>query len=93
MMVMVMSRLAVSLDTDMPFCTTSAGRRDSAFFTRFWMSTAASSGSVSMSNVTSAEKPPELELDEDMYIMPGVPLGCRNLNHQGDDLGILVNRQ
>ena len=49
-----------------PFCTTSAGSRASAFLIRFCMSTAANSGSTSMSNVTRAENPPELELDDDM---------------------------
>ena len=64
--VMVSSRLAVSFETEMPFCTTSAGSLASAFLIRFCISTAASSGSTSMSNVTSAENPPELELDDDM---------------------------
>ncbi len=71
---MVSSLLAVCFSILMPFCTTSAGRRLSAFFTRFCMSTAASSGSTPMSKVTMAEKPPALELVEVMYIMPGVPL-------------------
>ncbi len=62
------------MSTDMPFCITSAGRRDSANLTRFCISTAARSALVSMSKVTVAEKPPELELLDSMYIMPGVPL-------------------
>ncbi len=66
MTVIVIRRLAVSFDTEMPFCTTSAGSLASAFLIRFCISTAASSGSTSMSNVTRAEKPPELELDDDM---------------------------
>jgi hypothetical protein len=64
--VMVMSLLGACFSTEMPFCTTSAGRRDSAFLSRFWMSTAARSASVAMSKVTVAEKPPELELDDSM---------------------------
>ena len=63
---MVIRRLAACFSTVMPFCTTSAGRRDSAFFSRFWMSTAARSGSVEMSKVIVAENPPELELDDSM---------------------------
>ena len=63
---MVISLLAACFSTEMPFCTTSAGRRASAFFRRFWISTAARSGSVEMSKVTVAEKPPELELDDSM---------------------------
>lgn len=71
---MVSSLPADSFSTDMPFFTTSAGRRASAFFTRFWMSTAARSGSVEMSKVTAALKLPELELDDSIYSMPGTPL-------------------
>ena len=71
---MVMSLLAVCFSTLIPFWTTSAGRRDSAFFTRFCTSTAASSGSTSMSNVIEAENPPEFDEDELIYIIPGVPL-------------------
>ena len=71
---MVISLLDACFSTEMPFCTTSAGRRDSASLMRFWMSTAARSGLVEMSKVTVTEKPPELELDDSMYIMPGVPL-------------------
>ena len=63
---MVSSLLDACFSTEMPFCTTSAGRRASASFRRFWMSTAARSGSVEMSKVTVAEKPPELELDDSM---------------------------
>ena len=50
----------------MPFCTTSAGSRLSASFTRFCTSTAARSASVSMSKVIVAVKPPELVDDDSM---------------------------
>ena len=68
-----MSWLGACFSTEIPFCITSAGRRDSASFTRFCISTAAKSGSAEMSNVTVAEKPPELELLDSIYSMPGVP--------------------
>ena len=63
---MVISWLAACFSISMPFCTTSAGRRDSASLTRFCISTAAKSGSAEISNVTVAEKPPELELLDSM---------------------------
>ena len=63
---MVMSWLGACFSTEMPFCITSAGNRDSASFTRFWISTAARSGSAEMSKVTVAENPPELELFDSM---------------------------
>ena len=71
--VSVINWLEDCFSTLIPFCTTSAGRRDSASFTRFWISTAASSAFVDMSNVTVIDKPPELELLDSMYNMPGVP--------------------
>lgn len=61
---MVISLLDACFSTEMPFCTTSAGRRDSACFSLFWISTAAKSGSVDISKVTVAEKLPELELED-----------------------------
>jgi hypothetical protein len=63
---MVISWLAACFSTERPFCTTSAGRRDSASLMRFWISTAARSGLVAMSKVTVAEKPPELLLLDSM---------------------------
>ena len=70
---MVISWLAACFSISIPFCTTSAGKRDSASLMRFWISTAARSGLVEMSKVTVAENPPELELFDSMYNMPGVP--------------------
>ena len=63
---MVISLLAACFSTEMPFCTTSAGSRLSASFTRFCTSTAARSASVSMSKVIVAVKPPELVDDDSM---------------------------
>ena len=63
---MVSNWLAACLSTEMPFWITSAGRRDSASFTRFWISTAARSALVEMSKVTVAENPPELVLLDSM---------------------------
>ena len=51
---------------EIPFCTTSEGRRDSASFTLFWISTAARSGSVELSKVTVAVKEPVLVLEDSM---------------------------
>ena len=62
----VISWLAACFSISMPFCTTSAGRRDSASFMRFCISTADRSGSAEMSNVTVAENEPELELFDSM---------------------------
>ena len=69
----VINWLADCFSTLIPFCTTSAGSRDSASFTRFCTSTAASSASVEMSKVMVMESPPELELLDSMYNIPGVP--------------------
>ena len=54
--------LGACFSTEIPFWSTSAGRRASASFTRFCTSTAARSTSVLTSNVTVIDKPPELEL-------------------------------
>ena len=63
---MVMSLLADSFSTEIPFWTTSAGSLDSASFTLFCTSTAARSGSLEMSKVNVAENPPELVLLDSM---------------------------
>ncbi len=61
-MQMVNNWLGDCFSIEMPFFTTSAGKRDSAILTRFCISTAARSGLEDMSNVTVAENDPELEL-------------------------------
>ena len=61
-----MSWLEACFSTLMPFCTTSAGRRASACFTRFCISTAARSGLTDMSNVTVALKLPVFVLLDSM---------------------------
>ncbi len=58
----------------MPLVRTWEGNRPMAWFTRFCTSTAARSGSRSMSNVTWIVHTPLFVLDEVMYSMPSTPL-------------------
>ncbi len=64
---MVMSGDRFSVTT--PSARTSAGRRGSAWFTRFWTSTCARSTSVPISNVTLRLSTPSAVADDDMYSM------------------------
>ena len=63
---MVISLLDACLSTEIPFWMTSAGSRASACFTLFCISTAAKSGSVSMSKVMVTVNEPELVLRDSM---------------------------
>ena len=60
----------------MPVVLTAFGSRPWAVFTRFWMSTAARSGSRSRSKVAVIVLMPSLPLVEVMYFMPSAPLIC-----------------
>ena len=66
----------LTLETDRPCTTTSLGRRASASFTRFWVCSTATSGSVPFSN-TSVMPAVPLEFDEDVkYISRSRPVSC-----------------
>ena len=60
----------------MPVAFTALGRRPWAVFTRFWMSTAARSGSRFRSKVAMMELEPSLPLVEVTYFIPSAPLIC-----------------
>ena len=59
-----------------PCATASAGNRDSACATRFWVSMLAVSMSLPTSNVTLNCIRPSLELSDFMYSMRSTPLTC-----------------
>ena len=62
------------LVTVTPLVRTSAGRRPSAWLTRFCTSTAARSGSRPISKETLIVETPLLVLEDCMYVMPSTPL-------------------
>jgi hypothetical protein len=68
--------LLALLITVTPVCFTSAGNRPMAMLTRFWMSTAARSGSRVRSNVATIWLVPSLPLVEVRYLSPCAPLIC-----------------
>src|ERR1700720_1190799 len=70
------TKLLEALTMVMPEALTALGRRPSAVFTRFWMATAARSGSRSRSKVAVIVLTPLLLLVEVTYFMPSAPLIC-----------------